>query len=137
MDNSCLFRAWDKRLKYMFLVGGIKWFDGKIIEIVRAETGEIYDEYDIENLVIMKCTGLHAIKSYRGESEADRLIFEGDIVAYTNRIKDGYEIVWHIDGWERKVIVKAKDGDYFDYLPVHPRSMAIIGTIYDRTEGEI
>lgn len=39
--------------------------------------------YKVDPTTVGQCTGLTAAKSYRGESEEDRLVFEGDIVYFT------------------------------------------------------
>ena len=42
-----------------------------------------YAEFEIDSATLGQCTGLVATKSYRGASEQDRLVFEGD------RVHDG------------------------------------------------
>jgi len=53
----------------------------------------------VDSATLGQCTGLIATKSYRGDSEDARLVFEGDIVnvAYLNNgeeINERHEVTW-------------------------------------------
>ena len=63
------------------------WDDGQKIflddeQITISQDGTLYDieESARKYLIIEQCTGLSAVKSYRGVKPEDLLIFEGDII---------------------------------------------------------
>lgn len=61
--------------EWLNTVYGTNGYDHIIIEI--AADGE---QYEIDPATLGRCTGLLAAKSYRGDGEMERLIFEGDVV---------------------------------------------------------
>lgn len=109
----------------------------------KPKIGGGWDFDDVDPATIGQCTGLRAAKSYRGESEADRLIFEGDVLK-----QDEQE---HVDGaihvvyWDRNnvgwFVTSRPLEDPHEIYEIEPLSEIseyghICGTIHDRTEGE-
>jgi uncharacterized phage protein (TIGR01671 family) len=131
MDNRFQFRAWLLEKKKMVKVNSIDsaMVIGYTIQIDNLSKGARCCGRG--RYILMQCTGLLATSSYRGESEEDRLIFEGDIVSlecsetYKNT---GYTAV-------RKNLMVAKYLDYclrfeyvdfvFDRLTVLPNELLI------------
>lgn len=131
MDNRFLYRG--KKIS----TG--EWAYGNIIEnangsmvIVNDFTGDIYM---VDPATVSRCTGLFAAKSYRGESEMDKLIFEGDIVKLPRCQND-------IATFEREInslnyYLEGKNGRYELSGKGGSECFEIIGTIHDTmTEGE-
>lgn len=78
---------------------------------------------EVDPTTVGKCIGLHAAKSYRGESERDKLVFEGDIVkGYRNYIA---KVVWGDTGFERY-------GDN-GYCALKAKEQEIIGNIHEHS----
>lgn len=128
MDDRYKFRAWLPVLKKMVypiaLYFGIR---GIAIE---------YEEDDKRCLdgpgwfELMQCTGLSAVKSYRGDKPEDLLIFENDIL----RIEwDGYTYE-HPVTWDTRKAQWRCGGDGL-YVTAHYEP-EIIGTIYDKACDE-
>jgi len=121
----------------VFIVGG-DVDDLKVERIAFRYWGQV------DPATVGQCTGLVATKSYRGDSEDARLVFEGDIVAHSDnyrtvqgivrfgeiRFHVGFYIEW-IDydsnkwsEWWRKDL---------DYWITHEQC-EIVGTIHDHPE---
>jgi len=100
-----------------------------------------YGYYAVDEKTIGQSTGLYAAKSYRGESEEDRLIWEGDrllIAIYDDYAIPGEEKI------EREYTVTYEDGAYWcdDHYLHHiccgvncVEDIEIINTIHDEQEG--
>lgn len=82
---------------------------------------DIFVEVSLQS--IGQCTGLVAAKSYRGESEADRLLFEGDIV----------KVVWD-ESPDESMIYKITDIRHIPSIRGSSKDFEIIGTIHDTKE---
>lgn len=109
--------------------------------VMLAPDGVLYTEYKgrwipvkADTHIVEFSTGLLAAKSYRGESEADRLIFEGDIILIDDGTNQKWVVKW-VDGrfaavcGEQKfcwyVFCKVDGADY---------QIEIINTIHDTKE---
>ena len=86
MDNSYLFRG--KRLDNDdWVIGGYTEVDkhsyihhNRTIKHDKVFGHTAYCLAEVKRETVGRCTGRKAAKSYRGESDGDRLIWEGDIV---------------------------------------------------------
>lgn len=86
--------------------------------------------HDFQRIVpetIGQCTGLTAAKSYRGDSELDRMVFEGDIGINKN-YSDIFVVKWEME--THGFIAEYEDGARM-FLP-NGKDFKIIGTIYDK-----
>lgn len=150
MDNRHLFRG--KRL-FGILPGSVEkweWVRGYL----NGETqirwfhsdGHHYADYEVDPSTIGQCSGILATKSYRGESKADRLIFEGDIVRHENLDPlQIFRIVPNEEEFIHSTVVFDKKNAMFNLdrenqynvfcLSVY-KDIEIIGTIHDWTEGK-
>lgn len=143
MDNRYLFRG--KR------VNNGKWVVGNLLpsavfyDLVSITTHNNMrnGKIRVDPTTIGQCTGLVAAKSYRGESEADRLIFEGDIIRWNDNVD--YKEDWETSSieWCGKRDYPAFDMKYHDYdsnglshLLGAGYTIEIIGTIHDAKEGD-
>lgn len=104
------------------------WIYYNFRQLNEAQTN--YDTVRVDQATVGRCTGLHAAKSYRGESEADRLIFEGDICK--SDADSLWEIYWNesMGGWWIRHLTK----NYSSCVAVMIPFIEIISTIYDRQE---
>ena len=110
MDSRYLFRG--KRLDNGEWVKGNYHYNPKTAEFPHIHEHSIFphnstpvsvSELGVDPTTIGQSSGLYAAKSYRGESEDARLIFEGDIVRYAGT----EEIVfWHTGNGSWGVISK-------------------------------
>jgi len=126
MDKRYLFRAWLKEYKMMVDVMRLN-HDGSI-EAQLAE-GDDPSEFHPSEYILMQSTGLLATKSYRGDSEEARLVFEGDIVNLGGRIT---VIVWD-DKYARHISAHRVEPPRHFHIPVNGEG-EIIGTIHDHPE---
>ena len=142
MDNSrYLFRG--KRLD------SGAWEIGHYVPVIYEETWNGQDDHEnitvkhvitngftqevIQIETLGQSTGLYAAKSYRGESEADRLIWEGDLIASKSYSLNAGRVIYH-DG------IFGIEGGYWSPEPVAFYKDAnsgicrleIIGTIHDK-----
>ena len=140
MDKRYLFRVWipEEQTMYkgshIYINGGgeIRW-----VVVYNGETVETYFAGDTE-FSIMSCTGLTAAKSYRGDSEDARLVYEGDIVEGM----DGtiYLIVWNsFRAQFQGKVLECPNGVYdagsrFMISQDSADGLEAIGTIHDRPE---
>lgn len=131
MQDRYLFRG--KRLDNgEWVVGFYYSVDTSNIHCLKVNNGVLISNvYIVDFATIGQCTGLYAAKSYRGESEANRLVFEGDVVRHDG---NSYEIFY----MQKYAAFALKGLDYgmvlaWEYLS----EFEIIGTIHDSTEGEI
>lgn len=121
MNNK--FRVWNKiNRQYetdFMVIGDNGW-------LYRVESERIRIAND--NHIVELCTGLSAAKSYRGESEMDRLIFEGDICEYTQGgpfVIEIIETTW-LYGFARRYLV---GGEIFQMKELDSE-LKIIGNIH-------
>lgn len=129
--NRLKFRAWDKKAEIMHYYNDFKIFDMSL-----GFFANTHIECEPEELIIMHPTGLNAAKSYRGESDEDRAIFEGDII---------------IDGMERIGVAKWRNENatfisaFVNPTGIHKSTLfsantmkvellEIIGNIYEHSE---
>ena len=131
MDNRYLFRGkcyetdnW--RYGSIFWVGPSLWVVPNVLVVDAVVNACVRIKKD----TLGQSTGLYAAKSYRGESEEDRLIFEGDILD-----EDGYKFVVVYD--QKNAKFKLQHGKIYQY-PEWNRGvmMEIIGTVFDEQEGK-
>ena len=129
MNDRHRFRVFDKQIgKYvtnnLLLITSQSWLyvDGKCVSL------EEPDRYIIEF-----CTGLSASKSYRGDKPEDLLIWEGDVLEWTEiQIMDGTEIKHQVyiefrgNGFGTTHMDGKPDGMIWS-----PTCYEIIGTIHD------
>lgn len=85
--------------------------------------------YAVHGDTIGDCTGLHANRSYRGESETDRLIFEGDI-GRTSKNGNIVTVAWDSEHLCWCGISKEYPGTY-----KINRNFEILGTIYTKNKN--
>ena len=88
---------------------GVRWFEGQ------------------DCFQLMQSTGLYAAKSYRGESEEDRLIWEGDIVAALGITG---VVSWKYGQWN---IIDSNS--LCSLYETTASKCEIIGTVFDKQEG--
>lgn len=76
--------AYNKRLKIYFPVRTIDFISEWLIaELIDKNGIAVADyEFDFDEVELMRSTGLYANKSHRGDSELDKLIFEGDYISF-------------------------------------------------------
>lgn len=117
------FRAWLKEYKIMVDVARLN-YDGSIEAALSAD--DDLSEFAPGEFELMQATGLLASKSYRGESEEERMIFEGDIC------KDSlgwiFSVVW--DNECSRFIGKhdkPRGDTYICYIGREPTPVEIIG----------
>lgn len=125
MDSRFLLRAYIKSLKWILPVRDIS-YSAELVILEMEDGGDF--EYGFDDVVLMQCTGLTAVKSYRGDSAEDRLIWEGDVVRF-NGLPELCGVSWHEGGW----CVRHDDGDeaiYYRYLFSVHGYCEIICTIY-------
>ena len=95
MENRFKVRAWLIKEKKMTTVVSIDYKNEKIQylcdNLVTIKTASL------EDIVLMQCTGLLATSSYRGESDEDRLIYEGDVV----HTRGDAVLVVYVDGYDQ------------------------------------
>ena len=124
--------------KTVFIVGGgvIDW-DAEWIALEYWE--------NVNPTTLGQCTGLIATKSYRGDSEDARLVFEGDIVVRSDNYHTvqgivrlggysdghvGFYIEWIDDGANKWSEWWRKDLDYW----ITREQCKIVGTIHEHPE---
>lgn len=82
-DDNGEWAIGNRHLKYLNTRGQTQMREC-IQVFVKEEDGDgYYVDYFVDPETVGQCIGLPAAKSYRGESEQDRLIFEGDVVRVT------------------------------------------------------
>ena len=103
MEKRFMFRAWDKEENMMRRVVALNWAELWVqteYVVGKGYPGERHNFFDNDDscnrFILMQCTGNLAAKSYRGESEDDRLVWEGDILRH---IRDGrlFSVIWDSD----------------------------------------
>lgn len=141
MDNRYLFRG--KRLDNGEWVVGYYRINRKREHLIYPNDYSRHNNikdfcfecFEVDPSTIGQCTGLHAAKSYRGESDADKLIFEGDILRFVHphiRRAVEYEVVYE------KYQFNCKDfyHTHFDYptdaFSEGAQYFEIIGTIHEK-----
>ena len=101
------------------------------------EISEKVYEYAIDGETVGQCTGLYAAKSYMGEGEEDRLIWEGDIA--NDEIGKG--VIRYIDGAFGLHYLEPYDKDWLSTLLLVACGdddiceVEIIGNIHDEQEA--
>lgn len=122
MENRYLFRG--KR------VDNGEWAFGYYAVIDGDSYINIYDRHppsiEIIPETLGQCTGLIAAKSYRGESETDRLVFEGDMLKF--KYGRGYKVA--ATGWANGRYY-LRDIDTRIIYDLDFRELEIIGTMHD------
>ena len=152
MDNRFLFRG--KRLDNgEWIIGSLCdgdnghyiVYDNDFYETTKGgQTALRADRYfEICPTTIGQSTGLYAAKSYRGESDEDRLIWEGDVIRWRETNLDDFDYPPQPIRWFGDSQYPAFDMEYHDYdsnglshLYVHGYEIEIIGTIYDKEAGQ-
>jgi|GEM_PF-1155610 len=86
----------------------------------------------IDPTTVGQCTGLTAAKSYRGDSEHERLLFEGDVF-HLGDVNIKYVVVWHDTGLKGKQI---RSSSYIG-LEHWQERIVITGTIHDDDRPEL
>lgn len=140
MNNRFLFRGklYDDLLETQVVKenwNGQGWIKDKWMFVNIVCEADICEDYDthvywasVKPKTVSQCTGLVAGKSYRGESEFDRLIFEGDLL-----LDEGGE-VW--------LVIYKPDFAGYRLLPQSDnlylsRALNEFTSIYNKTKVEI
>lgn len=95
MDNRYLFRG--KRLD------DDEWVYGDLLtyRVLPVIFDKDHEQHECLATTIGQCTGLTAAKSYRGDGEDERLIFEGDNVVYSSYAGYKYQGIVCIGKYEQ------------------------------------
>ena len=142
-DKRYLFRGWDAKSKKMFPVHKVEYsqITGEAIHMFgyveepddkggwkTVYGGAVDKKFGKEKRYhFMQCTGLLAAKSYRGDSEDARLVYDGDIVYIPDW--QCYSLVyWYQGAW----MLKFDDCD--EYLYENAGMCEIVNTVYDHPE---
>jgi hypothetical protein len=124
--NRFLFRAWNGG-KMIYFGNGFVGFMPTDDDTTKA--GLFFpienEKFSMSEFDLMQCAGIPAKKSYRGETERDKLIFEGDIVRRGNT---RYAVIWFHNAW----VLKSEKGVAWDLTRLN--ELEIIGNIHDNPE---
>lgn len=133
MDNRFLFRG--KREDYGYWIMGYidvdNGYKNKVF-IYSLESGHCM----VEESTVGQCTGLIAAKSYRGESDNDKLVFEGDIIRIIGKKCSIATVCFGNRHRKFGFIVKYLNGtawDDLDNIDDHSE-IEIIGNIHEHPE---
>jgi len=151
MDKRYMFRGRSLNSE-AWIYGQPHKYDEKTVfivcgDVVDWEAEWIAFEYwgRVDSATVGQSTGLIATKSYRGDSEDARLVFEGDIVAHSDNYRTvqgvvryggysgghvGFYIEWIDDDSDKWSEWWRKDLDYW----ITHEQCKIVGTIHDHPE---
>ena len=137
MDNRFRLRAWDMNTESMKAVGMLDYTD-QTVKLCDKDDGLYWA--DNPSIILMQCTGLVADKSYRGYTEEDRLIWEGDICSA--HYSDGRYVGQLVYEWNEEAgkVTPAKGLEhkgyaFFDYTEGRLQLVIkILGNIHEHPE---
>jgi len=113
--------------------GGAKLLDAIQLVVSHCEVRS----YEIDPATLEQCTGLSAVKSYRGTQPEDLLIFEGDIIRDRRSV---HAVIYDFDNGRFLGVsnVKYNNQDrYLLYINTElQKFVEIIGNVHDKSDGE-
>lgn len=135
VDNRYLFRGYTiEGVRPHFVTGHYVSVPRPMIVSDKPKIGGGWDFDDVDPATVGQCTGLRATKSYRGESEADKLIFEGDVVSCITDEDEPEIYRVAFENFRRELRNPAYSHQELADFANDYTTLEIIDTIYDRME---